>query len=118
MRSGGQVDLESASGSDGTLVDGGRRGHVLERHAGAVEDDDLVVIEAPRPEAGDHLSKLGAHVSRGHHPGCDGVVQVADRRGLFEDVYHDGAGGHERRLDLLLVFIVGADRRDKGPRGD
>ena len=95
-------------------MDGGRRGDVLERHAGAVEDDDLVGRPAARLPSGDDLAELGGSLPR-EEPGRERVVEIAERRALLGDVGDERGGGEEVRLDLLLVFVVRSDGGEKRP---
>lgn len=41
--SGGEIHLEATAGADGALIGSRGRRDVLERHAGAVEDHDLII---------------------------------------------------------------------------
>ena len=58
------------------------------------------------------------HVGSGHRPGHQGMVQVADRSALLSEVGDQLAAREQHRVDLLLVFVVGAHRCYEGSRPD
>src|SRR5262249_12920224 len=66
------------SQSDRTLIRDSRRGDVLQCHAGAVENDDLVVGLAAGFLAGDYLAELGVYVLPGGESSIESVMKLAD----------------------------------------
>src|SRR6266850_2168739 len=94
-------------------IDGDRRGDVLQAGAGRIEDNDFIGTRASALAAGDDLAQLGVHVLARHRSGGDRMVQVADLARLLGEVGHHRGGRQQRRVDLLLVLAVGADRRDE-----
>ena len=76
------------SRADGTLVARPPRQRRPRRHAGAVENDDFIIVETPAHCAGDDIAELAADVARAHRARRDGVMKVADRLALAAVVRH------------------------------
>jgi hypothetical protein len=88
-------------------------GDVLNAGARAVEDRDLV---RPRPAAAaadDNIPEFGVSGVRRNQSGFDGVVQIAHRRALREDISDHGRLRHEIGMNFTLLRIVRADGRDE-----
>src|SRR5882757_2415761 len=113
---------EAAARSDAALarlligIGGGR--DVLDAGAGAVEQRDLVLALAPVLAPGDQLAELAMDIARAHRAGTDRVVEIAHHRALCADIGDHLRVRHQRRADLALPGIVGADRGDERARRD
>src|SRR5919201_3109370 len=110
-----ECHLRAAPGRARLLVDRDRGRDVLQRRARAVEDGDLVIARAARPPPGDHVAELRVDALARDQARGEGVLELADLGALLEDVDHEGGRGHQRRLQLLLAAIVGADGGDERP---
>src|SRR5882724_9104690 len=117
-RSKSEIDGLAGSRADGLLMDGHRGCHVLEGRSRAVEDHDLLVGRAPGLRTRHHLGELGVDACALHQPGVQRMVQLTDGRALFQDIDHHLGRREDRRLQLLFLGAVRADRGDEGPRPD
>src|SRR2546426_2897070 len=111
-------DLRAAPARACLLVDRDRGRDVLQRRPRAVEDGDLVLVRASRSPPGDHVAELRVDALPRDQAGGKGVLKLADLGALLEDVHHERGRGDQRRLQLLLAPVVGADGGDERPRSE
>src|SRR5262245_34427980 len=115
-----RIELHLCSAPNGARLlihgDGGR--HVLEGCSAAIEDGDFVAPRPTWPPARHDIGELRVYAFASHEAGGEGVLQLANLGTLLEDVHDEGRTRDERRVDLLLAAVIGADRSDERPRHD
>lgn len=97
-------------------VDGG--GGIFNGNPSGIKQGDLTVITAARFVAGDDGGEIRVNGVAGRGARHDGMMQIPDRRALVERIDNDLRRREETRVDLLLVLVVGTDRRDERARAD
>src|SRR5512145_2106621 len=95
-----------------------RGGDILEGHAGAVKDDDLLGVEPARMGTGHDVTQLRSDRRRVKASSRERMVQVADGRALFEYVSDDDGVDQEFDVDLMFVRVVRANGSHERARHD
>src|SRR4030095_5151638 len=110
-----ELHLRATSRGAGLLVHDDRRGDVLQRGPGAVEDRDFLATGPTGPAPPDDVDWLGVALLARHQAARQHMVELADLRTLIEHIDDHGGAGHQSRLELLLGRTVRAHRGDEGP---
>src|SRR5215471_15378844 len=90
------------------LVDNGGGGHILQGHAGAVENRVFVVGFSAGFVASNDLTEFCEDVRTLHDAGLENMMQVAHCRALLNQVTDYFCLAHQSRMNFVLVRIVGA----------
>ncbi len=80
------------------------------------ENDHVVRVGSARLQAGDHLAKRRVNVFASHCARADRMVKLTDLRALRDRIGDQDGLADQLGLQLLLLGVVGADRRDERAR--
>src|SRR5215471_4840378 len=104
-----QVEPHADAGSAGLPIRDPCGRNILYAAASRIENDELLLAHAPRLSACRELGKLGMDLVFRHGAGAQRMVEIAAGRTSLEVVHQNASTAHERRSDLVLLRIVGAD---------
>src|SRR5262245_21652987 len=104
-----QIEPYADAGPTGLPVCEPCGGNILYTTAARIEDYEFVLGHAPRLSAGREVGKFGMDLVFRHGPGAQRVVEIAAGRTSLNVIDKDASTAHERRGNLVLLRIVGAD---------